>query len=129
MRRIVLAILLLASFAAGQKRPFTFEDMMALKRIGDPQPSPDGKWVAFGAGGALWSPDGRGIVFTSTVWPECNAAGDAAAQDACNKQKDEAKATSKVKASIFTGLLYRHWNAYTGAKRSHLFVQSIAGDL
>lgn len=31
------------------KRPFTFEDMMALKRIGEPVPSPDGKWVVFAA--------------------------------------------------------------------------------
>src|SRR5436305_3449478 len=31
------------------KRPFTFEDMMALKRIGGPQVSPDGKWVLFSA--------------------------------------------------------------------------------
>src|SRR5439155_5198628 len=32
---------------APQKRPFTFEDMMALKRVGAPVPSPDGKWVVF----------------------------------------------------------------------------------
>ena len=31
------------------KRSFTFEDMMALKRISDPVPSPDGKWVLFSA--------------------------------------------------------------------------------
>jgi len=35
--------------ANGQKRPFTFEDMMALKRIGDPQVSPDGRWIMFSA--------------------------------------------------------------------------------
>src|SRR6266508_899245 len=29
------------------KHPFTFEDMMALKRVGAPVPSPDGKWVVF----------------------------------------------------------------------------------
>src|SRR3954462_4089062 len=31
------------------KRAMTFEDMMSLRRIGDPQPSPDGKWVLFSA--------------------------------------------------------------------------------
>ena len=31
------------------KHPFTFEDMMKLKRVGAPQPSPDGKWVVFDA--------------------------------------------------------------------------------
>jgi dipeptidyl aminopeptidase/acylaminoacyl peptidase len=42
--------LLTAQLAAqSQKHPFTFEDMMALKRIGDPQVSPDGRWVIFSA--------------------------------------------------------------------------------
>jgi dipeptidyl aminopeptidase/acylaminoacyl peptidase len=31
------------------RKPFTFEDMMALKRISDPQISPGGKWVLFSA--------------------------------------------------------------------------------
>ena len=31
------------------KRPFTFEDMMTLKRVGEPVPAPDGKWVVFAA--------------------------------------------------------------------------------
>ena len=34
---------------------------------------------------------------------------------------------SKVKASIFTGLFYRHWSGYTGGKRSHLFVVPATG--
>ncbi|HVH88148.1 MAG TPA: S9 family peptidase [Terriglobales bacterium] len=34
---------------SGQQHPFTFEDMMALKRISDPQISPDGRWVMFSA--------------------------------------------------------------------------------
>src|SRR5579862_8268656 len=50
MRRILLSLLVLA-FAipalAQAKHPFTFEDMMRLKRVGDPQVSPDGKWVIF----------------------------------------------------------------------------------
>jgi dipeptidyl aminopeptidase/acylaminoacyl peptidase len=36
-----------ASALAQAKHPFTFEDMMKLKRVGDPQVSPDGKWVIF----------------------------------------------------------------------------------
>jgi dipeptidyl aminopeptidase/acylaminoacyl peptidase len=35
--------------ASAAKRPFTFEDMMALKRIGEPVVSPDSKWVVFAA--------------------------------------------------------------------------------
>src|SRR5213080_3735624 len=181
------------------KHPFTFEDMMALKRVGAPVPSPDGKWVVFdcedvdlaantkishlwivpasggesrrlnptpiheerprfspdgtrliwtskatdptqiwmcdfdpqagqlvgkphqvtsistGADGAIWSPDGKNIVFVSAVYPDCK-------DEACNKQRDEELKKSKVKAKIFSRLFYRHWNAFTEFKRSHLFV-------
>ncbi len=31
------------------KKPFDFETMMKLKRLGEPIPSPDGKWVVFSA--------------------------------------------------------------------------------
>ena len=41
--------LLIVSPAAAQKHPFTFEDMMKLKRVEEPVPSPDGKWVLFAA--------------------------------------------------------------------------------
>ncbi|HVJ06918.1 MAG TPA: S9 family peptidase [Acidisarcina sp.] len=67
------------------------------------------------ADGAMWSPDGKQILFTSSVYPDCK-------DDACNKSRDAEKAASKVKARIFTELLYRHWNAYVGEKRSHLFL-------
>src|SRR5436190_8836170 len=187
------------------KHPFTFEDMMALKRVGAPVPSPDGKWVVFdcedvdlaantkishlwivpasggesrrlnptaiheerprfspdgkrliwmskatdptqiwmcnftpesggldgqphqvtnistGADGAIWTPDGKNIVFLSSVYPE-------AKDDAENKKRDDEAGKSKVKAKIFTKLLYRHWTAYTEHKRSHLFVVSADGN-
>src|ERR1700722_971122 len=50
LRRLVLFLICcsLAGFAQA-KRPFTFEDMMQLRRIGEPTVSPDGKWVAFSA--------------------------------------------------------------------------------
>jgi dipeptidyl aminopeptidase/acylaminoacyl peptidase len=195
---IALAV---SAVAQNAKHPFTFEDMMALKRVGAPVPSPDGKWIVFaaedvdleantkishlwivpagggesqrlnetpnheerprfspdgkrliwtskaaeptqiwvsefdtdrgvlkgkprqlttistGADGAIWSPDGKNIVFVSAVYPDCR-------DDVCNKQRDEELKKSKVKAKIFTRLFYRHWNAFTEFKRSHLFVIS-----
>jgi len=189
----------------GAKRPFTFEGMMALKRVSEPVPSPDGRWVVFaavdvdlsantkishlwivpvgggearrlnqtpnheerprfspdgkrliwtskatdptqiwmsnftpesggldgtphqvtnistGADGAIWSPDGKNIVFLSSVYPDVK-------DDAANRQHDEELAKSKVKAKIFTKLLYRHWTAYTEFKRSHLFAVSAEAD-
>jgi len=70
--------------------------------------------------GATWSPDGKRILFVSSVYPDCN-------DDSCNKKRDEERAESKVKAQVFTHLLYRHWNAFTGDKRSHLFLVSVDG--
>src|SRR5215471_2231566 len=55
MRRLLIFTFLVWSFAvslsafAQTKHPFTFEDMMALKRVAEPVPSPDGKWVLFSA--------------------------------------------------------------------------------
>ena len=50
IRSLLAYLLLLSSLAVAQaKRPFTFEDMMALKRVSEPIVSPDGKWVAFSA--------------------------------------------------------------------------------
>jgi dipeptidyl aminopeptidase/acylaminoacyl peptidase len=74
-----------------------------------------------------WSPDGKSIVFTSAVYPDCPAIGpaDGGAGNRCNEDRDAAQAASKVKAKIFTHLLYRHWNHFTGDKRSHLFLVSV----
>ncbi|MBA3832596.1 MAG: S9 family peptidase [Chthoniobacterales bacterium] len=73
--------------------------------------------LSSGADGAIWSPDGKNLLFVSSVYPDCR-------DDACNQQRDEALKKSKVKAKIFKNLLYRHWTAYSEFKRSHLFVAS-----
>jgi dipeptidyl aminopeptidase/acylaminoacyl peptidase len=85
--------------------------------------------ISTGADSPKWSPDSKSIVFTSAVYPDCPAItpADGGAGDRCNQQKDAALAASKVKAQIFTALLYRHWNHYTGDKRFHLFSVSVDG--
>lgn len=113
------------------------------KNESEPKFSPDGKSIAFTrdgqiwlcnidgsnekqltniyteASGFKWSADGKKILFVSSVYPDCTT------QD-CNEQKDKAKEQSKVKAQIFTQLMYRHWNDWRGDKRSHLFILDVA---
>ena len=71
--------------------------------------------IATEAGGELWSPDGKNILFTSDVYPACP-------DEACNARKLKEAEESKVKAIIFDRLLYRHWNAYKRGMRTHIFV-------
>jgi dipeptidyl aminopeptidase/acylaminoacyl peptidase len=83
--------------------------------------------ISTAADNAIWSPDAHSVLFTSAVYPECPAItpADFSTGDQCNSNRDAALASSKVKAQIFTHLLYRHWNRYTGDKRSHLFLASV----
>jgi dipeptidyl aminopeptidase/acylaminoacyl peptidase len=71
--------------------------------------------IATEADGPIWSPDGKNILFVSNVYPECK-------DEACNQKKLDESAHTKIKALIFTHLLYRHWNGYKESKRSHLMV-------
>jgi dipeptidyl aminopeptidase/acylaminoacyl peptidase len=107
--------------------------------------SPDGRWIAYlaggqlwirdlqgrtrrqltrlngGAAGPVWSPTGDGLVFTSTVWPECTgAAMPNGFDDACNARRDSVQAASKVQAYVADRLLYRHWTTVDRGTRQHL---------
>ena len=58
------------------------------------------------ADGELFSPDGKNLVFTSEVYPECGA------DDACNRRTSTPKRTARSKRAIYTELLYRHWTPW-----------------
>lgn len=76
--------------------------------------------LSTGADNELWSPDGKWIAFVSSVYPDCR-------DDACNSSRDAAATKNPVKAHVAEKLLYRHWNAWSEGKRSHLFVVSADG--
>jgi len=76
--------------------------------------------LAAEADGVIFSPDGKKLIFTSEVFPEC-------ADDACNKRKLDAETASKVKARVYTSLLYRHWDTWQGARRKHIFLLPVEG--
>jgi dipeptidyl aminopeptidase/acylaminoacyl peptidase len=76
--------------------------------------------LATEAGGLLYSRDGKNLLFTSDVYPECP-------DEPCNKRRLEAEKNDKVKARIYTGLLYRHWNKWQAARRGHLLVVPVTG--
>ena len=205
---LLTAALAITSLSAQQpqKRPITFADLMAMKRVSDPQISPSGKWVLFsvtdvslekntktnhlwavpldgrakehqvtfgsgesngrfapdgktialtmkdqiyempwddaagkvgdpvqvtnangGADGAIWSPDSKRLLFTVDVYPECSDLGDWSKEDACDADKQKAADASPVKAQIWDSLLYRHWDHFTGKRRSHIAVVDADG--
>ncbi len=85
--------------------------------------------IATEADNAKWSPDGHSVVFTSGVYPDCPAItmADFYTGNKCNAGREAVLAASKVKAQIWTQLMYRHWDHFTGDKRTHLFLVSVDG--
>jgi dipeptidyl aminopeptidase/acylaminoacyl peptidase len=76
--------------------------------------------LATEADGVIWTGDGKNLVFLSEVYPDC-------ADEPCNARKLQDEKNSKVKARVYTSLLYRHWDHWQGARRKHLFVVSAGG--
>jgi dipeptidyl aminopeptidase/acylaminoacyl peptidase len=117
-------ILFLSSREAGKQQVWLADFDPANGATSNPKKLTD---LSTEAGDAIWSPDSRSVLFTSSVYPDCPAisTADATTGDKCNSDRDAAQAASKVKAQIFTHLLYRHWDHFTGEKRSHLFLLTV----
>ena len=79
---IVLVWCVISLFAAGTvtqaaaqtapKRPMTFDDLIAIHRISDPQVSPDGKWVAY----TVSTPDKEANRMARNMWLVAVAGGE-----------------------------------------------------
>ena len=98
-------------------------------RAGDPQvfflPTGGGEAekktdVPGGVGAFRFTPDGKRLVLTAEVWPDCGA------EAACNRKKDEAMEKGKMKAHVADRLLFRHWDAWEDGKRAHVLVVDLA---
>ena len=72
------------------------------------------------ASGVLFSPNGKKLLFSSQVYPDCP-------DDNCNKIRLDAEKNSKVKARSYTTLLFRHWTEWQTKRRSHLMVVDADG--
>jgi len=77
--------------------------------------------LATEASGETLSADGRKLVLLSSVYPDCGA------DTACNQHALDEEARSKVKARVYTSLLYRHWNEWQGKRRQHLLSMNVDG--
>ncbi len=132
----------LAPLAGGAARPITTEGSLNER----PRWSPDSRRLAFisnrsgssqvwvmdadgkntrqvtnlatEAQGVLFSPDGKNLIFTSSVFPGCK-------DEVCNNSRLDARGKSKVKARIYTTLFYRHWNEWDDGRRSHIFAVGV----
>jgi len=76
--------------------------------------------ISTGATGLVVSHDGKYFAFHSDVYPDLPT-------DSANRARNEQREKRKVKAKIFTTLLYRVWDSWKDDKRSHVFVAQTSG--
>ena len=77
--------------------------------------------LSAGAGSLKWVPDGSALVLVSDVYPECGV------DPECAEQRNTAAEKQPSRARIFTGLLFRHWNAWQEPTRTHILYVPIKG--
>lgn len=71
--------------------------------------------LSTGVGGFECLPDGRGLIFVSTVYPECDS-------DSCNSRRAAEKKSNPIKAKLYDKLLYRHYNHWSDERVVRLFM-------
>src|SRR5690349_5188889 len=80
-----LIFVLLASGSLRAAEPFSLPDLLSLKRIVDPEVSPDGKWVAY----TLREPNLEQNKFTSHIWVVSTEGGEP--RQVTNNEKGESR--------------------------------------
>ncbi|HUJ83800.1 MAG TPA: hypothetical protein VLW83_18090, partial [Candidatus Acidoferrales bacterium] len=58
------AVLGAATSAQSEKRPMTFDDLVAMHRVSDPQMSPDGRYIAY----TVATPDREANRVAPNIW-------------------------------------------------------------
>ena len=78
--------------------------------------------TALGSGVAAFrlSPDGKKLLAASSSFKECG-------DEACAAARRKADAAIAASGRLYDGLLYRHWNAWRGDERSHVFLVDVDG--
>ena len=70
------------------------------------------------------TPDGKGLVVSLAVFPECK--GD---EIACTLKKNAERAEDKASGTVYTKLFVRHWDTWADGTRNHLFYLPLNGPL
>src|SRR5881396_3064503 len=157
MRRLLVSIALLTFPVSlfpfpglrAQKRAIGFDDYIAMKSVGDPALSPDGKWVAYSVTEYSLK-DNRG---TTRIWladlrtgetrqltqgpgsdrePRWSPDGKGVIVTSdvkwpADQEVDRRSGDYPTEARIWTDLFWRHWDEWRAGKRQHLFLVGLAG--
>jgi len=75
--------------------------------------------VSTGASSPRWRPDGKAILFQSSVYP-------GAADEEANRREAAARKARKYNARVFTAFPFRQWDQWLDDTRVHPFVQELA---
>ena len=70
-----------------------------------------------GASDPVWTPDSRGLIFTTRVYADCPPF---PAGEECNRKRNTAQEQNPVVARIADRLFYRHWDDWFDGKRKHV---------
>lgn len=75
--------------------------------------------LSTGASSPKWRPDGKAILFQSSVYP-------GAADDEANRKAAEERKARKYNVRTYDSFPFRHWDRWLTDQRPHIFIQELA---